>query len=449
MVVDDYGHHPTEIAAVIAAARAGIDRRVVVVFQPHRYSRTQPAAARSSATALGAADEVVLTDIYAAGEAPIPGVTIEALADAVRAVGGRPVHVVKALDDAARGGRGAGATGRSGDHARCRLDRHGRRSHSRGDSRRERGRARDRAMSVKAPTEKNFRRAQVKPGQAEARRARWHRRGGSRARCVVAGRSCYAGYRAIDLVLQRVDAAGPAHRRARQRAGSRAGEVQRARATGLRGTSILTADLPAYRRRLLESPWVADVALRRVLPSTVEVFVSERTADRAVPAAAASCTSSIGTGIVIDEFGPQYAEFDLPIIDGLVRAPSRGGTGASTTRGPSWRRASSTRSPPRKDLARRLSQIDVHRRRTTPSSCSTGDPALAAPRRGALPGAAAGRTWISRRRCGSACRTSTTSICGSTSGLYVRPAPVHGDGRRRLKRVTSTASAASGGRHGP
>ena len=46
MVVDDYGHHPTEIAAVIAAARAGIDRRVVVVFQPHRYSRTEPVDAR-------------------------------------------------------------------------------------------------------------------------------------------------------------------------------------------------------------------------------------------------------------------------------------------------------------------------------------------------------------------------------------------------------------------
>ena len=54
MVVDDYGHHPTEIAAVIAAARAGIDRRVVVVFQPHRYSRTQQLMRRVR-TALGAA----------------------------------------------------------------------------------------------------------------------------------------------------------------------------------------------------------------------------------------------------------------------------------------------------------------------------------------------------------------------------------------------------------
>ena len=97
MVVDDYGHHPTEITAVIDAARAGIDRRVVVVFQPHRYSRTSQLLPEFG-LALGAADEVVLTDISAAGEAPIEGVTIEAVAAAVRAVGSCPVHVVTNID---------------------------------------------------------------------------------------------------------------------------------------------------------------------------------------------------------------------------------------------------------------------------------------------------------------------------------------------------------------
>jgi UDP-N-acetylmuramate--alanine ligase len=97
MVVDDYGHHPTEIAAVIAAARAGLDRRVVVVFQPHRYTRTRDLL-ESFGTALAAADEVILTDIYAAGEAPIPGATAEAVAAAVRTTG-RPVRLVKALDE--------------------------------------------------------------------------------------------------------------------------------------------------------------------------------------------------------------------------------------------------------------------------------------------------------------------------------------------------------------
>ena len=97
MVVDDYGHHPTEIAAVIAAARAGINRRVVVVFQPHRYSRTSQLL-HEFGVALSEADEVVLTDIYAAGESAIEGVTIEAVADAVRAAGRCPVHVAKNLE---------------------------------------------------------------------------------------------------------------------------------------------------------------------------------------------------------------------------------------------------------------------------------------------------------------------------------------------------------------
>jgi UDP-N-acetylmuramate--alanine ligase len=98
MVVDDYGHHPTEIAAVIAAARAGIGRRVVVVFQPHRYTRTSQLM-NAFGPALSGADEVVLTDIYAAGEPPIAGVTIEALADAIRRDVRCPVRLVKALDD--------------------------------------------------------------------------------------------------------------------------------------------------------------------------------------------------------------------------------------------------------------------------------------------------------------------------------------------------------------
>ena len=98
MVVDDYGHHPTEIAAVVAAAKAGIDRRVIAVFQPHRYSRTQQLL-NEFGPAFRGADAVVLTDIYAAGEAPIAGITIEALAEAVRASVEAPVHLVKGLED--------------------------------------------------------------------------------------------------------------------------------------------------------------------------------------------------------------------------------------------------------------------------------------------------------------------------------------------------------------
>ncbi len=82
-VVDDYGHHPTEIAAVLRTAREGNPGRVVAAFQPHRYSRTRDLL-EEFGPALGLADVVVLTDIYAASEAPMAGVSLETLAAAVR-----------------------------------------------------------------------------------------------------------------------------------------------------------------------------------------------------------------------------------------------------------------------------------------------------------------------------------------------------------------------------
>jgi UDP-N-acetylmuramate--alanine ligase len=97
LVVDDYGHHPTEIAAVMAAATATLGRRLVVVFQPHRYSRTRDQL-HAFGPALRGADEVVLTDIYAAGEEPIAGVTAEALAASIEGAGQR-VRLVKTLDE--------------------------------------------------------------------------------------------------------------------------------------------------------------------------------------------------------------------------------------------------------------------------------------------------------------------------------------------------------------
>jgi UDP-N-acetylmuramate--alanine ligase len=96
-VVDDYGHHPTEIAAVLDAARAAAPTRVIVAFQPHRYSRTAQLMPEFAA-ALSGADEVVLTDIYAAGEEAIPGVDVDALAAAADRRRTRPVTVVRALD---------------------------------------------------------------------------------------------------------------------------------------------------------------------------------------------------------------------------------------------------------------------------------------------------------------------------------------------------------------
>jgi UDP-N-acetylmuramate--alanine ligase len=88
-VIDDYAHHPTEIAATLAAARAAFPgRRVVVAFQPHLYSRTRDFAADFGAT-LAASDLLFLTEIYAAREQPIPGVTADLIVDAVKASGGK------------------------------------------------------------------------------------------------------------------------------------------------------------------------------------------------------------------------------------------------------------------------------------------------------------------------------------------------------------------------
>lgn len=98
-VVDDYGHHPTEIAAVLRAARDGSPSRLVAVFQPHRYSRTRDCL-QDFGPSLAAADVVYLTDIYAAGEAAIPGASLEALADAIRGHV-KTLVVVPALDDLA------------------------------------------------------------------------------------------------------------------------------------------------------------------------------------------------------------------------------------------------------------------------------------------------------------------------------------------------------------
>ncbi len=99
-VVDDYGHHPTEIAAVLAAARAARPSRVVVAFQPHRYTRTRDLI-REFGLALAGADEVMLTDIYAASEDPLPGVTVEALAASINTSRATPVRIVSSVDDVA------------------------------------------------------------------------------------------------------------------------------------------------------------------------------------------------------------------------------------------------------------------------------------------------------------------------------------------------------------
>ena len=98
MVVDDYGHHPTEIKATLAAAKQGwSERRLVVLFQPHRYTRTRDLLDEFS-QAFKDADHLFLTEIYAASEQPIPGVSGAKLAEAIRAAGHPSVTFVERKD---------------------------------------------------------------------------------------------------------------------------------------------------------------------------------------------------------------------------------------------------------------------------------------------------------------------------------------------------------------
>jgi UDP-N-acetylmuramate--alanine ligase len=93
MVVDDYGHHPTEIKATLSAAKRGWDRRTVVLFQPHRYTRTRDLF-KDFLTSFNQADLLVLTAIYPAGEDPIPGIQVEDLYEGIKGHGHKDVMLV-------------------------------------------------------------------------------------------------------------------------------------------------------------------------------------------------------------------------------------------------------------------------------------------------------------------------------------------------------------------
>jgi UDP-N-acetylmuramate--alanine ligase len=100
VVIDDYGHHPVEIRAVLAAAREGVTGRVIAVAQPHRFTRLRDLMEEFQ-TAFNDADAVYVTPVYAAGETPIEGVDATALVDGLKARGHREAHTVDSADDLA------------------------------------------------------------------------------------------------------------------------------------------------------------------------------------------------------------------------------------------------------------------------------------------------------------------------------------------------------------
>ena len=208
-------------------------------------------------------------------------------------------------------------------------------------------------MPVPAPSDRRFRRARVTP----TRKPRlfglsWWKAGRA---AVLLALILYVGYRAVRGVLN-ADALTITRITVSGNSRLSKGEVV-ALLDGIRGANMLTVDLESWRQKVLSSPWVADAAVRRVLPGTVAVAVAERQ-----PMAIGRVNDDLylidDRGDIIDQFGPNYADFDLPIIDGLAAAPRDDGPLIDETRAAlAGRVLASLQSRP--DLARRVSEIDV------------------------------------------------------------------------------------------
>jgi cell division protein FtsQ len=208
--------------------------------------------------------------------------------------------------------------------------------------------------AVAAPADRRFRRAHVRPSRA---RRRWAGRVTPLFRYVLAAVVlAYGVYLGSSRVAQahvlRVD-------RILVRGNERLsqGDVL-AVLSGLRGESLVWTDLDRWRQRLLASPWVREAALRRRLPSTVEVVVWERQ-----PIAVSRLSDDLylvdERGTIIDQYAAQYEDLDLPIVDGLA-APSATASGPMTDSARAELAArviNAIKAKP--DVARRLSQIDV------------------------------------------------------------------------------------------
>jgi cell division protein FtsQ len=223
--------------------------------------------------------------------------------------------------------------------------------------------------AVSAPADRRFRRAHVKPAR---KRGRWQAIVRPIAVYTAAALLlCYATYRAT-IVAARAHVLQVDRIAVRGNERLSKGEVV-AVLNGLRGENIVSTDLERWRRRLLASPWVRDAALRRSLPSTVEIVVWERQ-----PIGVGRINGETylvdDRGVIIDQYGPQYADLDLPIIDGLGAAPNDAPTLTDEARADLAARViGAAKSKPK--LASRLSQVDVSDLHNA-SVILTGDPTV-------------------------------------------------------------------------
>ena len=210
---------------------------------------------------------------------------------------------------------------------------------------------RTRPAGIAAPADRRFHRSGLRPeqrrvGRTIVRAAKWI------AGIAIVGA---AGFWLTDVVLH-ARMLTVQHVRVRGNVRLSEGDV-RSLVDGIRGENIFRVDFEPYRQRVLDSPWVSSVALSRVLPSTIDVRISERT-----PMAVARVGQQLflvdDAGVIIDEYGAAYGDLDLPIVDGLVSSPA--GKGPLVDRD----RVAMTAGflevlAARPDLSQRLSQVDV------------------------------------------------------------------------------------------
>jgi cell division septal protein FtsQ len=167
-------------------------------------------------------------------------------------------------------------------------------------------------VGVAAPADRRFRRARVVPSR---RRRSWIARTLAVLQALVTAGAFLTGVYLLGRQVAHARALHVDHIVVHGNERLSRGEVL-ALLGGLRGEHVLKVNLDRWRERVLGSPWVEQAALRRVLPSTIEVFVRERQ-----PMAVGRVRDALflvdATGRIIDEYGPNYAAFDLPIVDGL------------------------------------------------------------------------------------------------------------------------------------
>lgn len=207
--------------------------------------------------------------------------------------------------------------------------------------------------AIAAATDKRFKRAHVKPAR---KRTPIGRQLWLAVRVIgllaVIG---YGGYRGATLIVA-VEALQVSHLQVRGHHRLSTGEVF-ALVDGLRGQNILTIQISEWQQKLLVSPWVERATIRRVLPATLEITVHER-----VPMGIGRLGTSLylidAKGVIVDEYGPAYADIDLPIIDGLAAAPADGGEVIDPARTEFAARVIAALAV-RPELINRVSQIDV------------------------------------------------------------------------------------------